>query len=107
MVLDSLVKNRLRNGGIVDFAVAMAAVADDVHYDVAAKCRAILRGKLSDAHDRVGIFRIHMKDWNALAFGNVRSEARRVLLPRLRREANEIVDNDVDRAADGVSLQIG
>ena len=106
MILDALVEQRLRDGGIVHFAVAVAAIADDVHHNVAAKCRAILRGKLSDAHDRVGIFRVDVKHRNALALGNVRSETRRMLLRRLRGEADEIVDDDVHGAADGVSLQV-
>src|SRR5580704_8123929 len=106
MVLDPLVENRLRDGGIVDFAVTMAAINDNVHHYIAPKCRAILRRELSDAHDRVGIFRVHMKDGNALAFGYVRSKTGGMLLPWLRGEADEIVNDDVDRAADGVGLQV-
>ena len=107
MILDSFVKKRLRDGGIVDFAVAVAAIADDVHHHVAAEFRAILRGDLSDAHDRVGIFRVDVKNGNGLALGDVRSKARRMLLHRARGEADEIVDDDMNRAADGVGLQVG
>ena len=106
MVLNALVEHRLSDGGIVNFAVAVAAIADDVHHDVAAKCRAILGGKLSDAHDRVGIFRVDVEDRNALAFGDVGSKTGGMLLRGLRGEPDEIVDDDLYDAADGVRLQV-
>ena len=102
-----VVRQRLRDRGIVDFTVAVPAVADDVDHNVAAEFRAILRGEPSDAHHGVGIFRVHVKHRNALPLGDVRCEARGMLLHRRRGKADEIVDDDVDRAADGVALQIG
>ncbi len=106
MFLDALVKQRLRDRRIVHFAVAVAAVADDVHDDLAAEFRAKLRGDLADAHHRVRVFRVDVKDGYGLAFGNVRSEARRVLLDRKGREPDQIIHDDVNCSADGVSLQV-
>src|SRR5580704_8363922 len=104
MILNSLVENRLRDGGIVDFTVAVAAIADDVHHNIAAKPRAILRGELSNAYHRVGILRVDVEHRNALALGDVGSETGGMLLGRLRGEADKVVDNDLHRAAHGVGL---
>ena len=41
MILDTFVEERLRNGGIVHFAVAVATVADEVDDHIAAKFGAI------------------------------------------------------------------
>src|SRR5271170_4411334 len=106
MVLNALVKNWLRNGGIVDFAVAVAAVSNNIHHNVAAKRRAILRCKFSDPHNRIGIFGVDVEDWNALPLGDIRSESRRMLLRGLRGESDEIVDDDMDSSTDGISLQV-
>jgi len=70
MILDAFVEARLRDGGVVDFAVTVAAIADEVDDDIAAKLRAILGGELSNPHDGVGIFAIDVKDGNGLALGD-------------------------------------
>ena len=88
MILDALVEQRLGNGGIVDFAVAVAAVTDDVHDDVAAERRAIFRGEFSDAHNGVGVFSVDVKNGHGLALGDIGSEARRMLLHGARGEAD-------------------
>ena len=94
---------RLRDGGIVDFAVAVAAITDEVDDNVAAEFGAVFGGEMADAHDSVGIFGVDVEDGNALPFGDVGSKARRMFLHRRGGEADEIVDDDVHRAADGVS----
>jgi len=106
MILDALVEERLSDGRIVDFAVAMAAVTDDVHDDVAAECRTVLRGKFSDAHDGVRVFGVDVEDRHGLAFGDIGGEARRMLLRGVCRKADQVVHDDVNCAADGVGLQI-
>jgi len=53
---------------------------DDVHDDVAAECRTVLRGKFSDAHDGVRVFGVDVEDRHGLAFGDIGGEARRMLL---------------------------
>src|SRR5207302_4335388 len=106
MVLDALVKSWLGDGGVIHFAVAVAAVADEVDNHITAKRCAILGGHLPNAHDSVGIFSVHMENGNRLALNNVRGKARRMLLVWRRCEADEIVDDDVDCAADGVRAQV-
>ena len=107
MILDAFVQSRLRDGGIVHFAVAVAAIANQVHDDVAAESGAIVRGDLPDANDGVWIFGVHVENRNGLALGDIGGESRGVLLHRPRGEADQIVDDDVNRAADGVGLEVG
>ena len=107
MVLDAFVEERLGDGGIVHFAVAVAAVADEVDDHVGIEIRAIFGGEAADAHDGVGIFRVDVEDGNALAARDAGSEARGMLLRGARGEADEIVDDDVNGAADGISRKVG
>src|SRR5216684_4543488 len=106
MIFDAVVEARLGDGGVVDFAMTMAAVADEIDDDIAAKLRAIFGGEFSDAHDGVGIFAIHVKDGNGLALGEVGGEARGVLLLGPRGEADQVVHDDVNGAADSVGLEV-
>ena len=107
VIFDGVVFLRLRDRGIVHFAVAVAAIADEIDDDVAAEFCAIFGGETADANDRVGIFGVDVEDGDALALGDVGSETRRMFLNRGRGEADEIVDDDVDGAADGVALEVG
>ena len=49
MIFDLLVKQRLRNGRIVDFAVAVAAIADEIDDNIGAELIAIFRREAPDA----------------------------------------------------------
>src|SRR3989441_12124771 len=76
MILDAFVEKRLRDGRIVHFAVAVAAVADDIYDHVAAKCGTIFRGEFSNADDGVRIFGVHVEmgtDWR-LAMSEAKRE---------------------------------
>src|SRR5258708_26839609 len=106
MIFDALIQKRLSDGRVVHFAVAVTAVADEVHDDVAAKRGAILRGESADAHDGVWIFGVDVEDRHGLAFGDVGSEARRMLLRVPGRKDGQVVHDDVNGAADGVGLEI-
>src|SRR5438045_943178 len=83
MVPDALVEFWLGNGRIVHFAMAVAAVADDVDNHVAAELRAVFRGHSPGAHDGIGIFAVHVENGHGLPLGDVGSEARGMLLVRL------------------------
>ena len=107
MVLNALVEERLGDCGIVHFAVAVAAIADEVDDHVGTEFGAVFGGEAAYAHDGIGIFTIDVKDGHALAAGNAGSVTRRVFLRGARGEADQIVDNDVECAADGISREIG
>ena len=107
MLFDFLVEQRLRDGGIVDFAVAMAAIADEIDDHVGAELVAVFGGDAGDADDGVDIFGVDVEDGNRLAARDAGGEARGVLFGVAGGEAEKIVDDDVNRAADGVARQIG
>ena len=79
MLLDLLVEQRLRDGGIVDFAVAVAAVADQIDDYVGAELVAVFDGDARDADDGVDVFCVDVEDRNRLAARDAGGEARGVL----------------------------
>ena len=107
MLFDLLVEQRLGDGGIVDFAVAVAAVADEIDDDVGAEFVAVFGGDAGDADDGIDVFAIDVEDGNRLAASDAGGEARGVLFGVAGGEAEEVVDDDVNRAADGVSGEVG
>src|SRR5215469_14432825 len=56
MVLDAFVEAGLRNGRVVHFAVAVAAIADQIDDHIGIEFGSILGGEAADTHDSVGIF---------------------------------------------------
>ena len=107
MLFDFLVEKRLRDGGIVDFAVAVAAVADEIDDDVGAELVAVLGGHAGDADHGVNVFAVDVEDGNRLAARDAGGEARGVFFGIAGGEAEKIVDHDVNRAADGVAGKVG
>ena len=107
MILDRLVEQRLGDGRVIDFAVPVAAIADQVDHHVALPGVAIVERQAAHADHRVHIFRIHVKDRNRLPAGQLRRKTRGVLLAVQGGEAKQIVGDDVHRAAHGVALQVG
>ena len=107
MLFDLLVEQRLRDRGIVDFAVAVAAVADEIDDDVGAELVAVFGGHARDADDSVDVFGVDVEDRDRLAARDAGGEARRVLFGVAGGESEQIVDDDVNGAADGVSGQVG
>ena len=79
MLFDFLVQQRLGDGGIVDFAVAVAAVADQIDHHVGAELVAVFGGHARDADNGVDIFAIDVEDGNRLAARDAGGEARGVL----------------------------
>src|SRR5271154_143533 len=107
MLFDAGVKKRLSDGGVVDFAVAVAAIADEVDDHVGIKLGTIFGSNASNANHGIGIFGVDVEDGNALALGDIGSEASGMFLTGAGGETDEIVDDDVNRAADGVGEEIG
>src|ERR1035438_4046542 len=107
MLFDLLIEKRLRDGGVVDFAVAVAAVADEIDDYVGAELVAVFGSEAGDADDGVDVFAVDVEDRNRLAARDAGGEAGRVLFGVAGGETEEIVDDDVDGAADGVSGEVG
>ena len=104
VVFDLCVAEGLGDGGVVDFAVAVAAVSDEVDDDVGVELVAILGSEGGDADDGGGIFGVDVEDGDGQALGEVGGEARGVRFFGLGGESDEVVDDDVDAAADRVAV---
>ena len=79
----------------------MAAIADEVDDDVGVEGVAVVGGDGGDADDGFGVFGVHVEDGDGQALGEVGGEARAVGLLGIGRESKEVVDDDLDGAADG------
>ena len=107
MVLDGGVAAGLGDGGVVDFAVAVAAVADEVDDDVGVEAVAVFGGDGGDADDGVGVLGVDVEDGDGQALGEVGGEAGGVGLLGVGGEAEEVVDDDLDGAADVEAVEGG
>ena len=106
MFFDFLIQKRLRDGGIVDLAMAVTAVADEIDDHVGAELVAVLGGEAGDAYDGVDVFAVDVEDRNRLAARDAGCEAGGVLFGITGGESEKIVDHDVNRAADRVSGKV-
>ena len=103
VVFDLLVEQRLRDGWIVYFAMAMAAIANEINDDVGTELVAIFSREARDADNCVNVFCIDVEDGNRLPPRDAGGESRRMLLGVARGKSQQIIDDDVNRAADRVS----
>ncbi len=78
VVLDFGVAEGLGYGGVVDFGVAVAAVADEVDDYVGLEGLAVLGGEGGDADYGAGVFGVDVEDGDGEALGEVGGEARGV-----------------------------
>jgi hypothetical protein len=107
MIFDLCVAQRLRDGGIVDFAVAVAAVSDEVDDHIGVELVAILGGEGGDADDGSRVLGVDVEDGDRQALGEVGGEPGGVRFLGLGGEADEVVDDDVDAASDRVAVDGG
>ena len=105
-LLDLRVEQRLGDGRVVDLAVAVPAVADQVDDHVAQEAVAEARRDPRCADDGRRVLGVDVEDRDRLALGDVGGEARRVEGRRLGGEADQIVDDDVHRTADAITLDL-
>jgi hypothetical protein len=74
-IFDDGVSAGLGDGGIVDFAVSVLSVADEIDDDVGVEAVAVLCGDGGDSHDRVGIFCVNVEDRDGKTLCDVGGEA--------------------------------
>src|ERR1700738_4066282 len=106
MRLNSLVEQRLRDGGIVDFAVTMAAITNEIDHHIASEFRAIFRRKFYNAHNSVLVLCVYVKYRYTLPLRNIGSKTGGMFLRRPSREADQIIYDDVQRAAHRIGFQV-
>ena len=107
MLFNLLVEQRLGDGGIVDFAVTVAAVADQVDDHVGAELVAVFGGEAGYADYGVHIFAVDVEDGDRLAARDAGGEAGGVFFEIAGGESEQIVDDYVNGAADGVAGKVG
>mmetsp|Transcript_57860 Transcript_57860/g.125613 ORF Transcript_57860/g.125613 Transcript_57860/m.125613 type:complete len:274 (-) Transcript_57860:871-1692(-) len=107
LLLHGSIHLRLREHGVVDLVVAVLAVADDVDHHVPLEAVAPLRGQTADLDDGVDVVAVDVEDGRLYALGDVGAVGRRARRARVSREADLVVDHDVDRASSRVIVQIG
>ena len=78
MFLDGFVQQRLGDRRIIDFAVPVAPVADQVHDYISAERIAIVKSDAAHADYGVHIFPVDVKNRDGLAPGDLRGKARRM-----------------------------
>ena len=105
MLLDRLVHLGLGVGGLVGLVVAKAAIADQVDQHVVAE---LLAEREREPHRRDAgrdVVGVDVDDRNVEALGQVRRPGRRARVVGIGREADLVVLDQVDRAADRVAVE--
>ena len=105
--VDASVHERLRVAGVVALVVAVAAVAEHVDDDVLVERLAVGEGQAGHAHDRLGVVAVDVEDRGLDHLRHVGGVLRGPSGGRRRGEAELVVDDHVDRAADPVALDVG
>ncbi len=88
VVFDLGVEERLRDRGIVHFAMAVPAESDEIDYHVARELRAIAGGNFTDPHNGARILSIDVKDGDRLPLRQIGGETRGVQFTGRRSEAD-------------------
>ncbi len=107
MILDCGVHERLGETGFVTFVMAVAAVTVHVDDDIATELLAEFEGELDRGHGGDGIVSVHVENRCAhhLSHGGAILAGGTIL--RRSREADLVIDDDMDRAAGLVTFELG
>ncbi len=100
------IHERLGERRLVALVVAVAAVADHVDHHVFAEGLAKVECQLADVDDGFGILAVDVEDRHLDHLGDVGAIPGRSALAGGRREADLIVDDDVDGAAGPIARQL-
>ena len=104
--LDLLVHRWLGELGLVAFVMAAQAVAVHVNHDIALELLPELHREANGLGDGFGVFAIHVEDRNLQHLADVGRVGAGPGVFRIGREADLVVDDDVDGSARGVALQL-
>ena len=100
---DRPVHQRLGVARVVALVVTVAPVAPHVDHDVLVELLAVLERQPRHAHARLGVVAVDVEDRRLHRLGHVAAVQRRAGELRGRREADLVVDDQVDGAADAVA----
>ncbi len=106
-VRDLPVHHRLGERRLVAFVMAMPAVAEHVDDDRLVEFLPELDRDLGGEHHRFRIVAVHMEDRRIDHLGDVGRIGRGARVARIGGEADLVVDDEMQRAAGAVALQVG
>ena len=106
MAVDRPVHQRLGEGRLVALVVAEAPVAEHVDHHVLLEGLAELDGDARDMDDRLRIVAVDVQDRRLDHLGDVGAIGPRAGVHRVRGEADLVVQDEVDRAADPIALEL-
>ena len=102
---DPLVHDRLRVRRLVALVVPVPAVTHEVDHHVAVELVAVHHGEPRRRKARLGIIGVHVDDRRIEALRQVARVVGRAAFAGVRREADLIVENEMDRAPGRVSRE--
>src|SRR4051812_3898619 len=105
MLGDLLVHLRLGEARLIAFIVAPAAVADQIDQHILAIALAERKRQPGGGEAGFRLISIDMDDRDLESLGRIAGIESAARIPRIRREANLVVYDDMHRAAGGVALQ--
>ncbi len=106
LLVDERVHARLGVAGLVALVVPVLPVAVHVDDDVLLEALAELHGEARHLDDGLRVLTVHVENRDAQHARDVRAVARRPRIARERREADLVVDDEVDRAPGRVALEL-
>mmetsp|Transcript_3620 Transcript_3620/g.12701 ORF Transcript_3620/g.12701 Transcript_3620/m.12701 type:complete len:269 (+) Transcript_3620:547-1353(+) len=104
---DSLVHQRVGESGLISLVVPVLSVTHKVHHNVCLECSAPPGSKLHHAANGLHVISVHVEDRGVQGLGDVRAVGRGPGELWVSGVGHLIVDDDVDRAANGVVRQLG
>ncbi len=107
MVRDRAIHQRLSEGRLVAFVMAVTAIAEDVDHHVLLEAMAELGRDARDMHDRLGIVAIDVENRRLNFFRDLGAIGAGARIGRAGGEADLVVDDDMDRAAGAIAFELG
>ena len=104
---DLRVHQGLGDHRLVGLVVAVAPVAHEVDHHVAAELHPVVEGEAGDERDRLRVVPVHVEDRRLHELRDIGAEAARARVEGIAvGEADEVVDDDVDRPAGRVAPRL-
>ena len=104
---DLLVHHRLGEHRLVAFVVTVPAIAEHVDHDRLVEFLPELDRNLGREHHGLGIVAVHVEDRRVDHLGHVGRIGRGARIARIGGEADLVVDDEMQRTAGAVALQVG
>src|SRR5256885_9331685 len=101
-----VIKDRLRERGLVAFIVSESSICVHVDDDVAFEAETKIQRKPHHLRHRLGIFAVHVKNWDLKHLGNISRVSRGTGLVWSGRESYLVIDDNMQRASDRITGEL-